>query len=68
MAGEAVLVLGRGGPDGNQAGLLGDALVLLSVLFGAAGNVAGGRLQQAGYLARHDRAEPASTRGGKVEF
>lgn len=52
VAGEAVLVLGRGGPDGSQAGLLGDALVLLSVLFGAAGNVAGGRLQQAGYPAK----------------
>lgn len=32
--------------------MFGDALVLLSVLFGAAGNVAGGRLQQAGYSAK----------------
>jgi len=52
VAGEAVLILSRQGPGDSRGGLFGDALVLLSVLFGAAGNVAGGRLQQAGYPAK----------------
>ena len=52
VAGEAVLALGRPGAGGAAGSLAGDALVLLSVLFGALGNVAGGRLQQAGYPAR----------------
>jgi len=52
VAGEAVLALGRPSPDGAAGSLAGDALVLLSVLFGALGNVAGGRLQQAGYPAK----------------
>ena len=47
-----VLALGRPGADGAAGSLAGDALVLLSVLFGALGNVAGGRLQQAGYPAK----------------
>ncbi len=52
VAGEAVLAFGR--PNAGQAAgsLTGDALVLLSVLFGAFGNVIGGRLQQAGYPAQ----------------
>lgn len=52
VAGEAVLALGRPSPGGAVGSLAGDALVLLSVLFGALGNVAGGRLQQAGYPAK----------------
>ena len=52
VAGEAVLALGRPSPGGAASSLAGDALVLFSVLFGALGNVAGGRLQQAGYPAR----------------
>lgn len=52
VAGEAVLVLSRQGPGDSRGGLFGDMLVLLSVLFVAAGNVAGGRLQQAGYPAK----------------
>lgn len=52
VAGEAVLALGRPGAGGAAGSLAGDALVLLSILFGAWGNVAGGRLQQAGYPAR----------------
>ncbi len=52
VVGEAVLVLGRERAGGATAGVAGDALVLLSILFGALGNVTGGRLQQAGYPAR----------------
>lgn len=52
VAGEAVLALGRPSPGGAAGSLAGDALVLLSVVFGALGNVAGRRLQQAGYPAR----------------
>lgn len=51
-AGEAVLILGREGSGGATASIAGDVLVLLSILFGALGNVTGGRLQQAGYPAK----------------
>ncbi len=52
VAGEVVLALGRPSPGGAASSLAGNALVLLSVLFGALGNVTGGRLQQAGYPAK----------------
>lgn len=51
VAGEAVLVFGKAGSGASEGALVGDALVLLSVLCGAAGNVAGGRLQRAGFPA-----------------
>ena len=51
LAGEAMLALARGGDDG-EAGLAGDAIVLVSALFAATGYVAGGRLKQAGYPAQ----------------
>jgi len=51
-AGEGLLALGRPAAGQTTVTLAGDALVLLSVLFGAFGNVVGGRLQQAGYPAQ----------------
>jgi drug/metabolite transporter (DMT)-like permease len=48
LAGEALLILARGGQAG-EGQLLGDALVVLSALAASFGYVAGGKLQQQGY-------------------
>jgi drug/metabolite transporter (DMT)-like permease len=49
LAGELVLIAGRGEGTGNEASLAGDLLIAASVLVVAAGYVAGGRLGQLGY-------------------
>ncbi|MBL8705141.1 MAG: DMT family transporter [Rhodospirillales bacterium] len=49
LAGEALLILARGGGQAGEGQLLGDALVVLSALAASFGYVAGGKLQQQGY-------------------
>lgn len=54
LAGEALLVLGRGHADAapGKHPALGDALVVLAAVTGALGYVAGGRLNRLGYTAQ----------------
>lgn len=51
VAGEAFLILSKASTDEGSGTLQGDALVLVSTFFAAAGYVAGGRLHRTGYPA-----------------